>query len=179
MTADRPVPAAHLAAFHAEIAQNDSRLWAAAVAAWRGRSQPYELAQALFGMAESALSAGDRAAAQDPLREAASLADDLGAGHLRREIDLLAARGRVDLASPEPPPTPPPADPFGLTARELDVLRLLADGLTNSQIAASLFISASTAGVHVSRILAKLGAGRRTEAAAIAHRAGLLRRLDD
>ncbi len=178
VTADRPVPSAHLAAFHAEIAQNDSRLWAAAVAAWRGRSQPYELAQALFGMAESALSAGDRAAAQVPLREAAALADDLGAGHLRREIDLLAARGRVDLASPEPAPTPPPADPFGLTARELDVLRLLADGLTNSQIAASLFISASTAGVHVSRILAKLGAGRRTEAAAIAHRAGLLRRLD-
>ncbi|MEU8415938.1 AAA family ATPase [Amycolatopsis japonica] len=179
VTADRPVPSAHLAAFHAEIAQNDSRLWTAAVAAWRGRSQPYELAQALFGMAESALSAGDRAAAQDPLREAASLADDLGAGHLRREIDLLAARGRVDLASSEPPPPPPPADPFGLTARELDVLRLLADGLTNSQIAASLFISASTAGVHVSRILAKLGAGRRTEAAAVAHRAGLLRRLDD
>ncbi|WP_037320231.1 ATP-binding protein [Amycolatopsis orientalis] len=179
VTADRPVPAAHRAAFHAEIAQNDPQLWAAAVAAWRGRSQPYELAQALFGVAESALSAGDRAAAQDPLREAASLADDLGAGRLRREIDLLAARGRVDLASPEPAPSLPPADPFGLTSRELDVLRLLADGLTNSQIAASLFISASTAGVHVSRILTKLGAGRRTEAAAIAHRAGLLRHLDD
>ncbi|KOX16050.1 LuxR family transcriptional regulator [Saccharothrix sp. NRRL B-16348] len=173
VAADDPVGAAHRASFDAEIAEGDPRLWAAAVAAWRGRSQPYELAQALFGAAESALSTGDRTAAEASVREAAALADDLGAGHLRHEIDLLAARGRIDL-TPEPPP-PPSAAPFDLTARELDVLRLLADGLTNSQIATTLFISASTAGVHVSRILTKLGAGRRTEAAAIAHRAGLFR----
>lgn len=170
--ADRPVPAAHQATFHAEIADPDPRLWQAAVAAWRARSQPYELAQALFGTAESTLLTGNRAAAENPLREAASLAADLGAGHLRREIDLLAARGRIHLAVAEPA-APQPAEPFGLTARELDVLRLVTTGMTNSQIAATLFISASTAGVHVSRILTKLGAGRRTEAAAIAHRAGL------
>ena len=54
---------------------------------------------------------------------------------------------------------------LALTAREQDVLRLVADGKTNRQIAAELFISANTAGVHVSRILAKLGVATRTEAA--------------
>ncbi|MET7394513.1 AAA family ATPase [Dactylosporangium sp. NPDC005572] len=60
-------------------------------------------------------------------------------------------------------PSAPPA--MGLTAREHDVLRLVAEGRTNRQIAAALFISANTAGVHVSRILTKLGAATRTEAA--------------
>ena len=53
------------------------------------------------------------------------------------------------------------------------VLRLVAAGRSNREIAAELFISAKTASVHVSNILAKLGAASRTEAAAIAHRAGL------
>jgi predicted ATPase/DNA-binding CsgD family transcriptional regulator len=63
-----------------------------------------------------------------------------------------------------------------LTQRELAVLELLADGHTNREIAASLYISASTAGVHVSNILRKLGANRRVDAAGIAHRMGLLPR---
>ncbi|WP_211215909.1 ATP-binding protein [Catelliglobosispora koreensis] len=54
---------------------------------------------------------------------------------------------------------------MGLTARELDVLRLVAEGKSNRQIAQELFISGNTAGVHVSRILTKLGASTRTEAA--------------
>jgi DNA-binding NarL/FixJ family response regulator len=62
---------------------------------------------------------------------------------------------------------------FGLTAREIEVLQLVAAGRTNRDIAAELFISPKTASVHVSNILAKLSASRRTEAAAIAHRAGL------
>jgi predicted ATPase/DNA-binding CsgD family transcriptional regulator len=61
-----------------------------------------------------------------------------------------------------------------LTPRELAVLELLASGHTNREIAAALFISASTAGVHVSNILRKLGAKRRVDAAGIAHRMGLL-----
>ena len=61
-----------------------------------------------------------------------------------------------------------------LTPRELAVLELLAQGHTNREIAASLYISASTAGVHVSNILRKLGAKRRVDAAGIAHRMGLL-----
>ncbi|HTU86403.1 MAG TPA: tetratricopeptide repeat protein [Solirubrobacteraceae bacterium] len=61
-----------------------------------------------------------------------------------------------------------------LTQRELAVLELLAAGHTNREIAASLYISPSTAGVHVSNILRKLGANRRVDAAGIAHKLGLL-----
>jgi pimeloyl-ACP methyl ester carboxylesterase/DNA-binding CsgD family transcriptional regulator len=66
------------------------------------------------------------------------------------------------------------AEDLGLTPREREVLRLVARGLTNRQIAAALLISVKTAGVHVSNILTKLGVGRRAEAAAIAERLGLL-----
>ena len=55
-----------------------------------------------------------------------------------------------------------------MTDRELEVLRLVAAGRTNRDIAADLFISAKTASVHVSNILAKLGAANRTEATALA-----------
>jgi pimeloyl-ACP methyl ester carboxylesterase/DNA-binding CsgD family transcriptional regulator len=63
---------------------------------------------------------------------------------------------------------------LGLTRREREVLRLVARGFTNRQIAATLFISTKTAGVHVSNILTKLGVGRRAEAAAVAERLHLL-----
>ena len=68
-----------------------------------------------------------------------------------------------------------PAGPgrLGLTDRELEVLRLVAAGRTNRDIAADLFISAKTASVHVSNIMAKLGAANRTQAAAIAQSQGL------
>ncbi len=61
-----------------------------------------------------------------------------------------------------------------LTPRELAVLELVASGHTNREIASALYISASTAGVHVSNILRKLGAKRRVDAAGIAHKMGLL-----
>ena len=66
-----------------------------------------------------------------------------------------------------------PAERLGLTARELDVLALVAEGRTNRQIAEELFISAKTASVHVSNILAKLGVANRGEAGAAARRLGL------
>jgi DNA-binding NarL/FixJ family response regulator len=67
-----------------------------------------------------------------------------------------------------------PLHTIGLTTREREVLELVAEGLTNRQIAERLFISESTAGVHVSNTIGKLGASGRIEAAAIAHRAGLV-----
>ena len=73
-------------------------------------------------------------------------------------------RARIDLTV-EPAP-PEPDAPYGLTPRELEVLAHLAAGRTNRQIAETLYISPRTAGVHVSRILAKLGASTRGEAAA-------------
>ena len=59
-----------------------------------------------------------------------------------------------------------PAAQLGLTPRELEVLLLVAEGRTNREIGAELFMSEKTASVHVSRILAKLGVGGRIEAAA-------------
>ncbi|WP_199835151.1 helix-turn-helix domain-containing protein, partial [Streptomyces scabiei] len=87
----------------------------------------------------------------------------------------LARRARLTL-SRAPEPALAPADPvaaLGLTGREHDVLRLVAVGRTNRQIAEELFISPKTASVHVSNILAKLGVSGRGEAAAVAHRVGL------
>jgi DNA-binding NarL/FixJ family response regulator len=79
----------------------------------------------------------------------------------------------VDAPAARRPELPEAARALGLTPRELEVLEHVAMGQTNREIAAELFISARTAGVHVSHILEKLGASTRTEAAAAAHRLGL------
>ena len=68
---------------------------------------------------------------------------------------------------------PAASDPFGLTRRDREVLALVSTGRTNRQIADELFISESTAGVHVSNILGKLGVATRTEAASVAVRLNL------
>ena len=107
------------------------------------------------------------------LREAHAVAAGLGAKPLLREIGLLAQRARLDLAKPgaaSSDSTPRLEDVLGLTAREAEVLSLVARGYTNREIAATLFISVKTASVHVSHILRKLGAPNRVEAATIAHR---------
>ena len=71
--------------------------------------------------------------------------------------------------------TPRPAEAGGdLTPREAEILALVAEGRTNGEIGRQLFITTKTVSVHVSRILSKLGASGRTEAAAIARRRGLL-----
>ena len=123
-------------------------------------------------------------AAAEPLREGYAVAARIGARLLVAGMAGLGRRLRVDLepatqaASPQDGEVAgrrvaPPADPFGLTAREREVLALVAEGYTNRRIADELFISDSTAGVHVSNILGKLGVESRTEAATIAVRLGL------
>ena len=145
--------------------------WDATARAWDRLGQPYELACALLHAAKAALDQGDRDGAAERLARAAPLADQLGAGPLREQIGSLARRARLGL--PSGTAAEQPTGVLGLTARETEVLRLVAAGRSNRDIAAALFISAKTASVHVSNILAKLNAGSRTEAAAIAHRAGL------
>ena len=96
-------------------------------------------------------------------------------------LQLLASRARLGLAPAARSDSEEPAEPqaasdelarFGLTEREREVLALVAAGRTNPEIARALFISAKTASVHVSNIIAKLGVSRRGEAAAVAHRLG-------
>ena len=153
--------------------------WRAATDRWRSRERPYLVGYCLWRVAETALREGNRTAAATALLEAHGIAMALGAAPLRESIVGLAARSRIDLAgetrqpAPVPAPISTPADPFGLTRRERDVLPLLVKGRTNRQIADELFISENTAGVHVSNILGKLGASTRTEAAGIAARLGL------
>jgi DNA-binding NarL/FixJ family response regulator len=91
-------------------------------------------------------------------------------------IQDLARRARIDLDAAEPVRQDEPATvrAFGLTDRERDVLRLLGQGNTNPEIAAALFISPRTVGVHVASILRKLDATTRVQAATTAERAGLL-----
>jgi NarL family two-component system response regulator LiaR len=90
------------------------------------------------------------------------------AHHGRSTIDAAAAQSLIQAATKE---APPGAD---LTPREREVLALLAEGKTNREIAGQLFISESTARLHVSNILSKLGASNRTEAASLAHQHNLL-----
>ncbi|MEV6560574.1 AAA family ATPase [Nocardia sp. NPDC051756] len=168
-----PVDAAHRAVFVATRGSTPTA-WHEAVSAWRALNQPYELAAALLGCAEAELAVGNRAAAQTALREVADLAADLGATPLTTTAHRTAERAGLALTDRAPERTGTRPTTFGLTPRELDVLRLVAKGLSNRQIAAELFISGNTAGVHVSRILTKLGVASRTEAAAAAHTQRLL-----
>ena len=142
----------------------------AAAAAWEGDGQPYPLAVALLRGAEAALAAGDRDGAAARLRRAADLAGGLGARPLAKEIEALAASARIRADGGQAGHKVVAATPLGLTAREFEVLRLVADGRSNPEIAARLFISAKTASVHVSNIMGKIGVASRGEAAAAAHR---------
>ncbi|HET7724993.1 MAG TPA: response regulator transcription factor, partial [Propionibacteriaceae bacterium] len=98
------------------------------------------------------------------LAAARAEAEDLGAALIVRWCDALA-----------PSPTGEVVQrPGGLTSREVEVLRLVAEGRSNSQVGRELFISTKTASVHVSNIIAKLGVASRGEAAAWAHAHGVL-----
>src|SRR5271165_5199503 len=155
----------------------DPGAWDGAAKAWQDLSCPHRAAYAWWRQAEAQLDAGQpAAAAAGPLRAAAAAAG--GHAPLLAQIRALAERARIPLQPADgEPEAPPPAQPltrYGLTDRELTVLRLLAAGRTNPQIGAELYISTSTASVHVSNILRKLGVSSRVQAAAIAERAGLL-----
>ncbi|SFB33790.1 regulatory protein, luxR family [Amycolatopsis marina] len=170
------VQAAGAATFEAEAARAegapDVALWEGAASAWERLHQPARLARALSGLGETLLATGgDREVAAQVLRRAAELADDLGAAPLRETVAALARRARIPLGNGAV------GDPSaaGLTPRELDILGLAAEGLSNKEIGERLFIATKTASVHMSNILGKLGVANRVEAAATAHRLGLVR----
>jgi len=158
---------------------SDPEAWAVAAKAWQDLGCPHQAGYARWRQAQAQLDAGQSATtAAAALRAAAAAAE--GHAPLLAQVRLLAERARIPLQPPAatvteaPPPTRAPGL-YGLTGRELAVLRLLAAGRTNAQIAAELYISPRTASVHVSSILRKLGVSGRVQAAAIAERVGLLR----
>jgi DNA-binding CsgD family transcriptional regulator/tetratricopeptide (TPR) repeat protein len=157
----------------------DPGRWAAAAEAWERLGEPYPAAYARLREAEAMLLGGrGRERVEPSLRAAHGTAAALGAAPLRAEIEALARRGRLDLETEAATPAlapPSPLDDLGLTAREQEVLALVAIGQTNAQIAETLFISPKTATVHVSNILGKLGVRNRVEAATVAHRLGIVR----
>jgi DNA-binding CsgD family transcriptional regulator len=188
------------AEWHRAQGDNDPENWLAVVEAF-GPAFVYESARSRWRLAEALAEAGRRDEAQDEWRLAFETADRLGAAPLRAALVDLARRARLRTSGPGAGAGPgtgagadggpasgpaggtapgtgagdgPLASPLaGLTAREREVLRLLAAGRSNREIGAELFIAPKTASVHVSNILGKLGAASRTEAAAIAHRNGV------
>ncbi len=193
-------PAAYALMAHAEARRaaggaDTAAFFASAAERWERLRRPWFIAYCRYREGEAlAADAGQRAVAAARLAAARGTAVRLGATPLVDAIERLARRARltitdapragtpdsVELAatdSPEPVPSadaaPASQDPFALTTREREVLALVATGQTNRRIAEALFISESTAGVHVSNILGKLGVTSRTEAAAVAVRLGL------
>jgi len=136
--------------------------WQEAAAAWEAAGCPYEQAAALAESPDP-----------EPLLAALGILDELGARP-------LAARVRARLRDmgvariPRGPVDETRANPAGLTARQVDVLRLLSRGYTNAQIAGELVVSARTVDSHVAALLAKLGARDRREAVTRAAELGVL-----
>ena len=160
--AGEPVPEDVVAGCAPPYAATMRGAWRAAAAAWEVLGFPYERALALA-----------EADAEAPAREALNILHELGA---RRTADVVAAelRDRGHRGLPRGPRATTRGNSAGLTTRQLQVLGLLAEGLSNAEIAARLFIAPKTAEHHVSAILDKLGAPTRLAAVTRARDLGVL-----
>jgi DNA-binding CsgD family transcriptional regulator len=186
-----PVWQAYQLMIEAELAHAEGRpdpdAWSRAISALAETGRPLEQVLARARWAEAALAMRiPRSTVAPMLAQARDAAATLGARSLSSKIAALAARAGLGLdqcpdddhnanlgPSEATPAIGPVEDTLGLTARETEVLRLIARGYTNGRIASALFISHKTVSTHVSHILAKLEATSRTEAAAMALRLGL------
>ncbi|MBB6476509.1 LuxR C-terminal-related transcriptional regulator [Sphaerisporangium rubeum] len=135
--------------------------WAGAAAEWMRRGAPYARVEALAD--------GDRDAATEALR----VLDGLGAVRVADDVRARLRRRGVT-GVPRGPRRATAANPGGLTPRQAEVLALLAEGLSNAEIAGRLSLSAKTVDHHISAVLAKLGVTSRGQAVAAAHRLDLL-----
>lgn len=149
-----------------------------AVEGWALLERPFLHARALARLgagllAASARDRGQRAEAERTLAEAEQRLADLGATDELAHLAALRHRANLATAARRRRAATTP-DPFAsLTSREREVLALLAAGLKNREIAAALSIAETTAELHVSRVLGKLGVATRTQAAALAIKHGL------
>ena len=123
---------------------------------WQQLEAPYEIARARVLVARACRALGDEEAATMELEAARDAFAALGAAPDLARAEALAG----ELGT---------SDAHGLTARELEVLRMVAAGETNRAIAAELVLSERTVDRHVSNIFAKLGVGSRTAATAFAY----------
>ena len=136
--------------------------WREAAALWEAAGCPYEHAAALAESPEP-----------DDLLTSLGILDELGATPLATLVrGRLRALGTTRI--PRGPRGETKVNPAGLTARQIDVLRLLGKGYTNAQIASQLVVSVRTVDSHVAAVLAKLGAASRHEAVACAAELGVL-----
>ena len=136
--------------------------WRRAADLWRRAGAPYHEAAALAESPEDA-----------DLLDALAILDRIGAVPLAGRVRAdLRARGVRSI--PRGPSTPTRRNPEGLTDRQVGVLRLLAEGLTNAEIAERLVVSVRTVDSHVAAVLAKLGVASRQDAVRAAHELGLL-----
>ena len=138
--------------------------------AWRAVEQGYdalghvlELARTRVVLATVLRARGDLAASREVADLARTTARRLGLTPMLEELRALGST-----------PVRQSVEPESLTPRETEILALVAQGRSNGEIGKQLFISTKTVSVHVSNILAKLGAAGRTEASAIARRRGLV-----
>src|SRR5690606_34426170 len=161
-------------------------VWMGVADRWYNR--PYPRAYALFRAAEAAVrnaNARRRAGGEGTVRtarkqaqvaaiEAHEISKRLSAAPLKEAIEEMARGARIDLAAAAPTPgRRSQTRPAGLTPRELEVLPLVAAGLTNKQIARRLYITEKGASAHVSNIMRKLGVQQRFEARDAARSLGL------
>jgi DNA-binding CsgD family transcriptional regulator len=134
---------------------------------WREMDHRLDVARSLLCAGEAHAELGDTSRARDLLVEARSIADDCEAADILGLVREVAARFGLTVDAPRP------ALSGGLTPREAEVLRLVAQGRTNREIAEHLHIAPKTASVHVSNLLGKLGVPNRSAAAAKAAELGL------
>jgi DNA-binding CsgD family transcriptional regulator len=130
---------------------------------------PYERALTLLAIAELRAATGDGAAALVALDETRTICTPLGAKSALARADALAGQLSVE-------PMRTPQYPGGLSAREVEVLRLVAQGMTDGQVAERLFLSPRTVGQHLRNIYNKLGVSTRNAAATFAYEHGLVGR---
>ncbi len=150
----------------------DPALWAQAQQLWDEYGERYLAACARWRRAEALLGAGgERREAEPLLRDAYAVATELEARPLSEELEALTQRARIELRNGGGPDSAAPT--LDLTPREIEVLKMVAAGSTNREIATELYISRKTASAHVSHILSKLSVPNRTAAAATARRMGL------
>src|SRR5262249_9359607 len=134
---------------------------------------PWDAAEVFLQWGHALVRHGRIASARDKLEAAVEIYRGVGAGAIwiERVLNAIPGGGGRDSSHPaRPAATPPPVYPDRLSPREVQVVRLIADGKSNREIAEALVISRFTVERHVNHILAKTGASNRTQVAGYAHR---------